>query len=131
MMEAVQPTRRQFLSFASALMVATLVGHEAGAQGQPGQHRAVRRTQPPRIIYRLSCRGRRSSNAAKQHNANLRFASIDVAARHHAHAGDTSRVVPLTVSQAEYERLFFRHLPGRRRRVFVPVADLRHLQPPA
>jgi len=123
-------SRRHFLAGASALLVATFVGTEAIAV--PGPERAPARTQrpPTHTIYRLSCRGRRGSKAAKLHNANLRFASMDVADLHRAHPGDTSRIVALTVSHAEYQRLFFRRRlrGGIRRRVFVPVADLRHLK---
>jgi hypothetical protein len=117
-------TRRHFLAFASALVVTTLVGTAVRAEAQPSG-RKVHRTH---TIYRLSSRGRRCSQAAKKHNANLRFASIEVAAQHQAHPGDTSQIVALTVSQAEYKRLFFRRRPGHRRPVFVPVADLRHLK---
>jgi uncharacterized protein (DUF305 family) len=106
------------------MVVTTLVGTAARAEGQPNQHKAHR----THTIYRLSCRGRRCSQAAKKHNANLRFASIDVALRHHAHSGDMSQIVALTVSQAEYKRLFFRHHPGHRQPVFVPGTDLRHLK---
>jgi hypothetical protein len=59
-----------------------------------------------RTIYRLSSRGRRISNAAKAHNANMRFANRVVANTHRAHKGDHSRIVPLTVSIEEYHRLF-------------------------
>jgi hypothetical protein len=125
-----EATRRQFLAGTSAFLATTLVGAAAHARPHvpaPATHI------PPHTIYRLSCRGRRGSQAAKRHNANLRFATIDAAARHRAHPGDTSRVVALTVSQAEYERLFYRWRlrGGIRRRVVVSVADLRHLPGPA
>jgi hypothetical protein len=70
---------------------------------------------------------------AKKHNANLRFATIKAAKNHRAHPGDTSCIVALTVSQAEFERLFvrYRRRGGTRRRVVVPFVDLRHLQAPA
>jgi hypothetical protein len=122
-------TRRQFLAGTSAFLTTMIVGAAASAR----EHDAtIAISRPPRTIYRLSCRGRRCSQAAKLHNANLRFATIDAAARHRAHPGDTSRIVALTVSQAEYERLFYRHRlrGGIRRRVVVSVADLRHLTTP-
>jgi len=123
-------SRRHFLAGASALLVATFVGTEAIAVPGPGHSLAHKKRQPTHTVYRLSCRGRRGSKAAKLHNANLRFASMDVADLHRAHPGDTSRIVALTVSHAEYKRLFFRRRlrGGIRRRVFVPVADLRHLK---
>ena len=126
-------TRRHFLAGASALLVATLVGTEAGARPLPSAAFAKKKLHPPHIIYRLSCRGRRGSQAAKKHNANLRFVSQEVADRHRAHPGDTSRIVALTVSHAEFTRLFVRHhlRHGIRRRVIVPVADLRQLHTPA
>jgi hypothetical protein len=126
-------TRRHFLAGASALLVATVLGTEAVAGPGPGRTAARTKLHPPQSIYRLSCRGRRGSTAAKLHNANLRFISREVAKRHRAHPGDTSRIVALTVSHAEYQRLFVRRRlrGGIRRRVVVPVADLRHLKAPA
>lgn len=58
------------------------------------------------MIYRLSLRGRRGSQAAKRHNANKRFASELAANLHRAHPGDHSRIVPLTVSDTVYHLLF-------------------------
>ena len=127
-------TRRHFLAGASALLVATFVGTEAVAVPGTGRAPASQKLPPPHIIYRLSCRGRRGSQAAKLHNANLRFVSREVAELHRAHPGDTSRIVALTVSHAEYQRLFVRRrLRGGIWRhvvvpVVVPVADLRHLK---
>jgi hypothetical protein len=113
--------------------MATMVGTEAGARTLAGKQKAEKKLHPPHTIYRLSCRGRRGSQAAKLHNANLRFASPEVAELHRAHPGDTYRIVALIVSHAEYKRLFFRRRlrGGFRRQVFVPVADLRHLKTPA
>jgi hypothetical protein len=58
------------------------------------------------VIYRLSLRGRRGSNAAKRHNANMRFATERAADLHRAHPGDHSRIVSLRVSEAAFNRLF-------------------------
>jgi hypothetical protein len=69
------------------------------------------------VIFALSGRGRRVSNAAKKHNANLRFRTAAIADQNHAHPGDDSFVVPLTVNAQEFQRLF-----GRGNL----VADLRH-----
>jgi hypothetical protein len=70
-------------------------------------------------MYALSLRGRRGSNAAKKHNASLRFATAKAAHLHRAHPGDRSRIVMLPVGTAEYIRLFV-----KRRSL---VADLRRL----
>lgn len=71
-----------------------------------------------KTVFRLSGRGRRISNAAKKHNANLRFLSPEDVVR--AHPGDNSRVVSVLVSQAQFDRLF-----GQGNR----LADLRLLLP--
>jgi hypothetical protein len=60
------------------------------------------------VIFALSGRGRRISNAAKKHNANRRYRTAAAAEADHAHPGDDSFVVPLTVSASEFERLFRR-----------------------
>lgn len=88
-------TRRQLLVAFAALAAGSLLGLPAGA--------APRRR---RKIYRLSSRGRRASPAVKAHNANLRFKTKRAAKRNRAHPGDTSQVVPLTVSRTEFGRLF-------------------------
>jgi hypothetical protein len=59
-----------------------------------------------RKIYRLSGRGRRVSNAARAHNANMRFATANAASKHPAHIGDRSKVVAEFVSIEDYQRLF-------------------------
>jgi hypothetical protein len=100
-------TRRQVLVAGGALALGALAG-------SPSQ--AARKLRP-RIIYRLSCRGRRASPAVKIWNANLRFRSRAAARRHRKHPGDTSRIVPLTVSGAEFARLF---------PLGLQVVDLRH-----
>ena len=102
-------TRRQLLVGFAALAAAALLRFPASA--------APRRRRR-RKIYRLSSRGRRASPAVKAHNANLRFKTKRAAKRNRAHPGDTSQVVPLTVSVTEFRRLF----KGRGK-----VADLRKL----
>ena len=74
------------------------------------------------VIYRLSARGRRGSQAAKRHNANLRFATAAAADANRAHPGDVSRIVEIVVSADEYDRLF----SGRD----SLIADLRELRGP-
>jgi hypothetical protein len=102
-------TRRQ-------LLVAFAVLAAGAVLRLPAQ--AVPKRRSRRKIYRLSSRGRRASPAVKAHNANFRFRTKRAAKKNPAHKGDTSQVVPLTVSVTEFRRLF----PGRRR-----VADLRTL----
>jgi hypothetical protein len=111
-------TRRGFLraGFAAAGVAAAVVvtgcggGGHTGGGGQPATG--------PVTIYALSGRGRRVSNAAKSHNANLRFLSPEVALANRAHPGDTSQVVPLQISAAEFQRLFG---------TFRAKVDLRHV----
>jgi len=101
-------TRRQLLVAFAALAAGALFGLPVRAA--PKRRR--------RKIYRLSSRGRRASPAVKAYNANLRFKTKRAAKRNRAHPGDTSQVVPLTVSATEFRRLF----GGRGK-----VADLRKL----
>lgn len=101
-------TRRQLLVAFAALAVGSLVGLPA--------HAAKKRRH--RKIYRLSSRGRRASPAVKAYNANLRFRTKRLAKHNLVFPGDTSQVVPLTVSLDEFRRLF-----GRRGK----IADLRKL----
>lgn len=109
-------TRREFLLVAGALAAGALAPGPAGARAAPQGLSAAR------VIYRLSLRGRRGSQAAKRHNANLLFASADAADRHRAHPGDRSRVVAVLVNADEFDRLF----TGRQ----SDVADLRALGGP-
>ena len=107
-------TRRRFLQLsgiaAIGLSAAPLV--EARRRGKIAGE--------PRVIYRLSLRGRRGSQAAKRHNANMLFATRQAANMNRAHPGDNSRIVELTVSQAEFFRLFASRNS--------PVADLRKIK---
>lgn len=58
------------------------------------------------VVYRLSSRGRRTSRAAKVHNANRLFSTMAAADHDRAHPGDTSRIVPVTISNEAFARLF-------------------------
>ncbi len=107
-------TRREFLVIASGLVASGLV------RAAPGAQRATGRAAAGVVIYRLSLRGRRGSNAARKHNANMRFATERAADRHRAHPGDRSRIVRLTVSTDEFHRLF----PSPN----IEVADLRKVR---
>ena len=102
-------TRRRFLATGGAALA---IGVLAGCGGGQGQQDG------PVEIFALSGRGRRISNAAKKHNANKRFVSFALADANHAHPGDTSQVVSLMVSRAEFRRLF--GMTGL-------VSDLRHV----
>jgi hypothetical protein len=109
-------TRRAFLFVAGALAACTTLPRRAAALpalGTPGG---------PREIFRLSLRGRRGSRAAKRHNANLRFATVEAAAANRAHPGDVSRIVAIVVSADEFDRLFVSRDSA--------VADLRELGGP-
>ncbi len=108
-----QFTRREFLVIGGSVAVGALAGASLRAP------RAVAGSSPNHVIFRLSLRGRRGSKAAKLHNANMRFATESAAKLHHAHPGDRSRVVQLTVSAAVFQRLF--PSPDRE------VADLRKI----
>ena len=107
--------RRQFVSAALMALAALAAPIPAVAQrflsADPNDPRGRRR------IYRLSSRGRRTSRAAKRHNANMRFATTHAVYR--AHPGDRSRIVPLTISIETYHQWFVRN--------HTHVVDLRHL----
>ncbi|MCZ6655553.1 MAG: hypothetical protein O7D91_21300 [Planctomycetota bacterium] len=58
------------------------------------------------IAYRRSGRGRRISRAAKKHNANRLYATAAAANGDRPHAGDSSKVVAVTIPQNKFDRLF-------------------------
>jgi len=60
----------------------------------------------PVTVYKRSGRGRHVSQAAKKHNANRLYADAATASQDLAHPGDKSRVVSVTISQQEFDRLF-------------------------
>jgi len=97
-------TRRAFLSLTASLGLLTLWGCS------PFLNKGV-------IVYRRTGKGYHVSNAAKKHNANHLYATIQSAAQDLAHPGDRSKVVMVTISYAMYEKLF----PNGKL-----VADLRH-----
>lgn len=107
-------TRREFLAWSAT---AVALGAISGCGGGSSEAETV--SQGGVQVYRLSGRGRRISQAAKKHNANKLFSTWADADRNRAHPGDSSRVVRVTISQAEYERLFL--IPNRY------VVDLRHV----
>jgi hypothetical protein len=109
--------RREFLALGGALAGSVLAG--GALQAESGKRPARRRRRQRLHMYRLSLRGRRGSQAAKKHNACMRFATAQAADLHRAHPGDNTRIVRLSVSVEEFIRLFV-----RRRSL---VADLRQL----
>jgi hypothetical protein len=92
-------SRRAFLAASGALALAAVVLPGCGSGGGGG-------SDGPVTIFKLSGRGRRVSNAAKNNAANKRFRTLAAANQGRAHPGDTCRIVPLVVSQAEFQRLF-------------------------
>jgi hypothetical protein len=115
---ALRVSRRAFLFALGVLTGGALTRRPAAAlQAAPqGLAGAV-------AIYRLSARGRRGSQAAKLHNANLRFATAEAADANRAHPGDVSRIAQILVSADEFDRLF-----AARDSL---IADLRTLRGPA
>jgi hypothetical protein len=69
-------------------------------------------------VFKRSGRGRRISNAAKQHNANRMYKSFEAALFDPAHPGDRSKVVSCFISRDRFDDLF----PGNR-----TVTDLRQV----
>lgn len=90
-------TRREFLILSGAVTAAALVMVRCDGGAESGGAATV---------YKLSLRGRRGSNAAKNHNANFLFATIDAADANRAHLGDNSRIVPIVISRARFNQLF-------------------------
>jgi hypothetical protein len=91
-------TRRQFLILSGAATAAALVNVGCEGGGEPGGTRTV---------YRLSLRGRRGSNAAKTHNANKLFRTMEAADTNRAHPEDNSRIVSIIVGSAMF-KIFFK-----------------------
>ena len=91
-------TRREFLILSGVVTATALVTVrcDGGGGGSGGTATA----------YKLSLRGRRGSNAAKNHNANFLFATIEAADTNRAHPGDNSRIVSVVISRARFNQLF-------------------------
>lgn len=97
-------TRRGFLSVAAALGLTFTT-----ACPPPSPSGSVQ-------VFRRSGRGRHVSNAAKKHNANRYYRTMQAALGDAPHPGDNSKVVTVTVSRRFFNDLF----PGSRQ-----IADLR------
>ena len=94
-------TRRQFLILSGAVTASALltVTCDGGADTQTGPRGT-------RTVYKLSLRGRRGSKAAKSHNANKLFTTMEAAEMNRAHPGDNSRIVSVLISNARFNKLF-------------------------
>jgi hypothetical protein len=115
-----QLSRREFLIIGGTVAAGALVG--GGAAAVPAAALAPRGAGTPRMIFKLSLRGRRGSIAGKLHNANLLFATSAAADANRAHPGDNSRIVQIVVSEDEFDRLFTSR--------GSEIADLRQLRGP-
>ncbi|GJM15043.1 MAG: hypothetical protein DHS20C13_03700 [Thermodesulfobacteriota bacterium] len=94
-------TRRKFLQLSSAVAATAFIGIscDGGDGNQSGSDQAV-------MVYRLSVRGRRGSNASKKHNANHLFLTPEAADQNRAHPGDRSRIVSVVISESRFNQLF-------------------------
>jgi hypothetical protein len=108
MMKSQKLTRRTFLSLTASAGL-FMLGGLSGA--------CSRFLSKSVTVYRRSGKGRHVSNAAKKHNANHLYSTMQAAAQDPAHPGDRSKVVKITISNVLYKKLFSR---GNL------VADLRH-----
>lgn len=90
-------TRREFLILSGAVTAAALFTVRCDSGGNTGGEATA---------FKLSLRGRRGSNAAKNHNANFLFATTEAADTNRAHPGDNSRIVPVSISRARFNELF-------------------------
>lgn len=90
-------TRRDFLLLSGAVTAAALFTVRCDGGGGSGGAATA---------YKLSLRGRRGSNAAKNHNANFLFATPEAADANRAHPGDNSRIVSVPISRARFNELF-------------------------
>jgi len=90
-------TRRQFLILSGAVTATALVTVRCDGGSNPDGTVTV---------FKLSLRGRRGSNAAKSHNANKLFTTLEAADMNRAHPGDNSRIVSLSIDKARFKELF-------------------------
>jgi len=94
-------SRRDFLKLSSAVAATAFIGIscDGGGGSQSSPDGTV-------MVFRLSVRGRRASNAAKSHNANHLFLTPLAADQNRAHAGDNSRIVSVVLSESRFNELF-------------------------
>lgn len=105
-------TRRTFGLATGAAAAGLLLGCGSGGSGGG--------MPDPTKIWLLSSQGRRTSNAAKIHNANKRFATPDAADLLRAHPGDNSKIVHIDSAPSTWYQLFG---------MGNVVVDARHLSP--
>lgn len=94
-------SRRKFIKLSGAFAAAALISVSCDGSGS-------NQTAPDgtRNVFKLSLRGRRGSNAAKKHNANTLFATMEAAEMNRAHPGDNSRIVSFLISEERFNQLF-------------------------
>ena len=94
-------SRRDFIRLSGAAVAVAFVGVscDGGDGNQSNPDGTV-------LVYRLSLRGRRGSNAAKKHNANHLFLTPEAADQNRAHPGDNSRIVSIQLSNEKFNELF-------------------------
>ena len=94
-------SRRDFIRLSSAVAAVAFIGIscDGGGGNQSSSDEAV-------MVYRLSVRGRRGSNASKKHNANHLFLTPEAADQNRAHPGDRSRIVSIELSNSRFNELF-------------------------
>ena len=104
MSRMIRLTRRGFLAAFAALGAGSLIGCGGGAgmAGPEDSSGALQKT----VMYRLSTKGQRASNAAKANAANKRFATMEAAEAGRAHPGDRAKIVQLDVSPETWDKLF-------------------------
>ena len=94
-------TRRDFIRLSGSAAAIAFVG--ISCDGSDGNQTSPDGTV---LVYRLSLRGRRGSNAAKKHNANHLFLTPEAADQNRAHPGDNSRIVSIELSMDKFNELF-------------------------
>ena len=94
-------TRRKFIQLSGVVAATAFIGIscDGGDGNQSSPDEAV-------MVYRLSVRGRRGSNASKIHNANHLFLTPEAADQNRAHPGDRSRIVSVIISESRFNQLF-------------------------
>ena len=93
--------RRQFIKLSGAVAATAFIGIscDGGGSSKTNDEGTIE-------VYRLSLRGRRGSNAAKSHNANMLFLTPEAADQNRAHPGDNSRIVSVVLSEQKFNELF-------------------------
>jgi hypothetical protein len=92
-------TRRQFIHAGTAAAVAATVS--VTTLGCPPTQMTT-----SVVVFKRSGHGRRVSNAAKSHNANMLYRTAQAAANDPPHPGDNSKVVQRTISGDLFRQLF-------------------------